>query len=180
LRSGLLERVDKDTAGLQAESDTLGSLLILAPDTSTETSIAVVGTVDNLLFIRVRLARNNKTKLLFLDNLAVVGRVVDDGGLKPEALLLLDVSTAGNEVVALVLAVLEESLDLFVLHLVLDGTKHGALLFGCADLEAACDLGHGFDHGFVDLLVDVDTLGGNADLMKKLASASKKGVVLHT
>jgi hypothetical protein len=169
LRSGLFERVDKDTAGLQTESDTLGSLLILTPDTSTKTSIAVVGTVDNFFLIRVRLARNNETKLLFLDDLAVVGRVVDDGGLKPETVLLLDISAAGNEVVALVLAVLEESLDLFVLHLVLDGAEHGTFLVGCADLEAGGDLCHCVDHGSVDLLVDVDTLGGDANLVRKLA-----------
>jgi hypothetical protein len=170
LRSGLLERVDEDTASLQTESDALGSLLILTPDTSTKTSIAVVSTVDNLLLIRVRLARNNKTKLLFLDDLAVVGRVVDDGGLKPETVLLLDISTAGDKVVALVLAVLEESLDLFVLHLVLDGTEHGAFFVGCADLEAGGDLGHCVDHGFVDLFVDVDALGSDTDLVRKLAS----------
>jgi hypothetical protein len=181
LRSGLLERVDEDTAGLQTESDALSSLLILTPDTSTKTSIAVVSTVDNLFLIRVRLARDNKTKLFFLDNLAVIGRVVDDGGLKPETVLLLDVSAAGNEVVALVLAVLEESLDLFVLHLVLDGTEHGALLIGCADLEAGGDLGHCVDHGFVDLLVDVDALGGNADLVRKLAlEGMTPGMIRHT
>jgi hypothetical protein len=169
LRSGLLERVDEDAAGLQTESDALSSLLILTPDTSTKTSIAVVSTVDNLFLIRVRLARNDKTKLFFLDNLAVVGRVINNGRLEPEAVLLLDVSAAGNEVVALVLAVLEESLDLFVLHLVLDGTEHGAFFVGCADFEAGGDLGHCVDHGSVDFLVDVDALGGNADLVRKLA-----------
>ena len=138
--SGLLERVDPDTASLQTEGDTLGGFLVLAPDASTKTGVAVVG------------------------------RVVDDGRLEPVAILLLDISTAGNEVVALVLAVLEESLDLLVLHLVLDGTEHGALLIRRADFETGSDLGHCIDHGSVDLLVDVDTLGGNANLAKKLAS----------
>lgn len=170
MRGGFLERVDPDTASLQTESDTLGGLLILTPDASTKTSVAVVGTGNDLLLIRVRLDRNNKTKLFFLDDLAVVGRVVDDGGLKPVTILLLDITTASNEVVALVLAVLEESLDLLVLHLVLDGTEHGALFVGCADLEAGRDLGHCVDHGSVDLLVNVDTLGGNANLVKKLAA----------
>ena len=180
MRSGLFEGVDEDTAGLETESNTLGSLLILTPDTSTKTGVAVVSTVDDLVLIRVRLARNNETKLLFLDDLAVVGRVVDNGRLEPEALLLLDISTAGNEVVALVLAVLEESLDLLVLHLVLDGAEHGTLLVGSTDLEAGGDLGHCVDHGSVDLLVDVNTLGGNADLARKLASGGRRGMIEHT
>lgn len=160
---------------MQTESNTLGGLLVLTPDASTKTGIAVVGTVDDLLLIRVRLDGKNKTELLLLDDLAVVGRVVDDGGLEPEAVLRLDISAASNEVVALVLAVLEESLDLLVLHLVLDGTEHGTLLIGSADLEAGGDLGHCVDHGSVNLLVDVDTLGGNADLMRELASERHVG-----
>lgn len=180
MRGGLLEGVDEDASGLQTESNTLGGLLVLTPDASTKTGIAVVGTVDDLLLVRVRLDRKNKTELLFLDDLAVVGRVVDDGGLKPETVLRLDISAAGDEVVALVLAVLEESLDLLVLHLVLDGAEHGTLLVGSTDLEAGGDLGHCVDHGSVDLLVDVNTLGGNADLARKLASGGRRGMIEHT
>ena len=169
MRGGLLERVDEDASGLQTESNTLSGLLVLTPDASTETSVAVVSTANDLLFIRVRLNGKNETELLLLDDLAVVGRVVNDGRLEPEAILLLNISTASNEVIALVLAVLEEGLDLLILHLVLDGAEHGALLVGSADLEAGGDLGHCVDHGSVNLLVNVDALGGNADLAGKLA-----------
>jgi len=154
---------------LQTKGNALSSLLVLAPDTGTKTSVGVVGTVDYLLLIRVWLNGQDQTELLLLDDLAVVGRVVDDGGLKPESILLLDICAASDEVIALVFTVLEESLDLLVLHLVLDGAEHGTFVVRVANLEASSDLDHCVDHGSVNLLVDVDTLGGNADLVGGLA-----------
>lgn len=170
LRSGFLERVDPDTAGLQAKSNTLGSLLILAPDASTKTRVGIVGTVDDLFFVRVGLDRQDQAELLLLDNLAVVRRVVDNGRLDPEAIFLFNLAATGNEVVALGLAVLEEGLDLLILHLVLDGAQHGTVLVGGADLKAGGNLGHCVDHGSVDLLVDVNTLSSNANLGSESAS----------
>lgn len=87
--------------------------------------------------------------MFLLDDLAVVGRVVNNGWLDPETLLLLNVASTGDEVVALVFAVLEEGLDLLILfilssegvdrnsfglktylHLVLSRAQHDTLLVG--------------------------------------------------
>jgi hypothetical protein len=87
--------------------------------------------------------------LLLLNDLAVVGRVVNNSWLNPETLLLLNIASTGDEVVALVFAVLEESLDLLILiilssegidrifcvletylHLVLGRAQHDTLLVG--------------------------------------------------
>lgn len=153
----------------------MSSLLVFTPDASTKTRVAVVGTSDDFLLVRVRLDWKNKTELLFLNDLAVVRRVVNDGRLEPETGLVFDIGAAGSELVALVLAVLEEGLDLLILHLVLNGAKHDALFVGCADLQTGCSLGHCVNHRSVDLLVNVNSLGGNANLVARSASVSSIG-----
>ncbi len=92
----------------------------------------------------------------FLGNDArVVWRVVDDGRLDEVAVALLDVLRSDGELVAVLLAVLEELLHLFVLHFVLDGADQDAVVVAGADLDALGEVDHGFQEGLVDVLVDV-------------------------
>jgi hypothetical protein len=167
LRSGLLEGVDEDGAGLEASGDLLGVLDVLAPDTGTETGVGVVGTLDDLLLVRPGLGGDNGAERLLGDDAAVVGRVVDDGRLDEEALLGRGGVLADGELVAVLLSVREEFLDLLVLHLVLDRAEEGAG-FGVTDLDGLGEVDHLGEELGVDALVDVDTLGGDTDLARVL------------
>jgi hypothetical protein len=126
LRGGLLERVDKDGAGLETLGDLLGVGDVLAPDTGTEAGLGVVGALDDLLLVGPGLGGHDGAEGLLGDDAAVVGRVVDDGGLDEVALALGGGVLADGELVAVLLGVREELLDLLVLHLVLDGAEQRA------------------------------------------------------
>jgi hypothetical protein len=167
LRSGLLEGVDENGASFEASGDLLGVLDILAPDTGTKTGVGVVGTLNDLLLVRPGLGGNDGAERLLGDDAAVVGRVVDDGRLDEEALLSGGGVLADGELVAVLLGVREELLDLLVLHLVLDGAEQGAGL-GVADLDGLGEVDHLGEELGVDALVDVDTLGGDTDLARVL------------
>lgn len=95
---------------------------------------------------------------------ARVGRRVIDNRRVDEVALFILILAAGGKDVAVLLAVVEETLDAIVLHLVLDGPDHDALLVTLADLERLGEVDHGFEHGLVDVRVDVDALGGHAHL----------------
>lgn len=184
----LLERVDEDGSSLQTLTNALGTSDVLAPHTCSKTGLAGVGTLDNLLLIVPWLGRNNWTKRLFLDDHRVVRRIVDDGWLDEKTFARSNVWLTNGELVTLALCnglatmipaisctttylgVLEEGLDLFVLHLVLNWAKLGTV--------SRSTNGHGlcaFDHSgkslLVYVLVDVDTFGGNANLARILESA---------
>lgn len=163
LRSRLLEGVDEDGAGLEALGDLLGVGDVLAPDTGTETGVGVVGALDDFLLIGPGLGGDDGAEGLLGDDAAVVGRVVDDGRLDEEALLGGWSLLANGELVALLTGVLEELLNLLVLHLVLHGAEEGAGV-GVADLDGLGEGDHLGEELAVDALMDVDTLGGNADL----------------
>lgn len=163
LGSRLLEGVDEDGAGLEALGDLLGVGDVLAPDTGTKTGVGVVGALDDLLLIGPGLGGDDGAEGLLGDDAAVVGGVVDDGRLDEEALLGGGSFLADGELVALLAGILEELLDLLVLHLVLDGAEEGAGV-GVADLNGLGEVDHLGEELGIDALVDVDALGGNADL----------------
>ena len=113
-------------------------------------------------------AREGKglTERFFLDDHGIVWRVIDDGRLDEVAITLLDLWLPGREGVSVLLAVAEEVLNFFVLHVVLDGAEHDACLVAAADFEGLGEVHHGFDEGLVDAFVDVDALCGDADLAR--------------
>jgi hypothetical protein len=84
---------------------------------------------------------------------------------------LLDGVRASCKFVALGLAVLEEALNTFVLHRILNSTEHDALLIRRADFKGLRESNHCCEELLVDAFVDVDTLGGNADLARVEESA---------
>jgi hypothetical protein len=170
LRSGLLERVDEDRASFETTSNALGVLDVLAPNTGAETGVGVVGALDDLLLIRPGLGGDDGAERLLGDDAAVVGRVVDDGRLDEEALLGGGGVLANSELIAVLAGVLEELLDLLVLHLVLHGAEQGAGL-GVADLDGLGEVDHLLEEFGVDVFVDVDTLGGDTDLAGVLEGA---------
>jgi len=162
LGSGLLEGVDEDGAGFEAAGDALGVLDVLAPNTGTETGVGVVGALDDLLLVGPRLGGHDGAEGLFGDDAAVVRRVVDNSRLDKEALLGRGGVLANSELVAVLLGVREELLDLLVLHLVLNGAEEGAGV-GAADLDGLGEVDHLLDELGVDALVNVDSLGGDTD-----------------
>jgi hypothetical protein len=170
LRRWLLPRVYEHRSSLETLGDPLCVLDIIAPDAGTETSQRAIGTLDDLLLVRPWLSWHNWSERLFLDDTAVVWRVIDDSWLDEETLAVADVCRTNGELVALVFGILEHVLDLLVLHLVLDGSKERARLW-VADLDGLGELNHGLEHLIVDTLVDVDTLGGDADLSGVLEGA---------
>lgn len=170
LGSGLLERVDEDGAGFKTPGDALGVLDVLAPNASTETGVGVVGALDDLLLVGPGLGGDDGAEGLLGDDAGVVGRVVDDGGLDEEALVAGDGVIANSELVAILARVVEELLDFLVLHLVLDGAEQGAG-FGVADGDGLGEVDHLLEELLVDALVDVDALGGDADLARVLEGA---------
>ena len=141
LRSGLLEGVDEDGAGLEALGDLLSVGDVLAPDTGTKTGLSVVGALDNLLLVGPGLGGHDGAEGLLGNDAAVVGRVVDDGGLDEVALVRGGGVLADGELVAVLLGVGEELLDLLILHLVLNGAEQGARL-GVADLDRLGEVDH--------------------------------------
>ena len=163
LWSWLLPGVNEDRSGLQFLANPLSSLDVLAPHAGSKTGKGVVSTLDDLGLIRPRLSWNNWAEWLLLDDAAVVWRVVDDGWLDVEALAGCDVWLANGELVALLLGVLEEALDLLILHLVLDWSEQRARVRS-ADLDRLGELDHLLEHLVVDVFVNVDALGGDADL----------------
>ena len=167
LRGGLLEGVDENGAGLEALGDLLGVGDVLAPDTGTEAGLGVVGALDDLLLVGPGLGGHDGAEGLLSDDAAVVGRVVDDGRLDEEALALGGGVLADGELVAVLLGVREELLDLLVLHLVLDGAEQRAGL-GVTDLDGLGEVDHLLEELLVDALVDVDALGGDTDLARVL------------
>ncbi len=115
--------------------------------------------------------KGRRTKRLLGDDARVVGRVVDDRRLDEVAGTLFDLLGADGELVTVLLAVLEELLYLLVLHFVLDGPDQDTGLVARADLDALGEGDHGFQEGLVDVLVDVDALGGDADLARVIEGA---------
>ena len=114
---------------------------------------------------------DRRTERLLGDDARVVGRVVDDSRLDEVAVALLDLLGADGELVAVLLAVLEELLHFLVLHLVLDGPDQDAVLVARADFDAFGEGDHGFQEGLVDVLVHVDALGGDANLTRIVEGA---------
>ena len=98
------------------------------------------------------------------DDSAVVRRVVDNGRLNEVSFGLGNVGFTSGKGVTLGLGVCKETLDTLVLHGVLDGTEHDTVVIGRADLEVRGGFGHGSQHFFIDLFVDIDALGGYTDL----------------
>lgn len=106
------------------------------------------------------------TEWLLADNERVVGWIIDDGGLNEETIALGDFRLSCQELVAFGLTVVEETLDLFVLHLILNRAKHDALLITGPDKKLPSSFGHCLYEWLVDLLVDVDALRRYADLTR--------------
>lgn len=190
LRCWLLKRVDEDRSSFQTLANALGTGNVLAPDTSTKTSLTVVGTLDNLLLVSPWLSWNDWSERLFLDDPGFIWWVVNDGWLDEEALAGSNVWLANSELVALILyaalvnwsyfeielchlRVRKEVLDLLVLHLVLDWTKMSAIHWS-ADSHRLGEFDHCSQHLLVNVLVNVDTLCGNANLARVLESTHDK------
>ena len=164
LRDGLDEAVDEDVAGLDSAGNALGMLNVLGVDRCTKAGIGIVGASDDLVFVGPRLGRDNGAERLLLDDAAVIWRVVDDSRLDEEALAGFHLWLASCELVTLLLGIGEESLDSVKLHGVLDGSEHDTLLVALSDLEVLGESDHALHELGVDRFVDVDALGGDADL----------------
>jgi len=168
LRRRLLPRVDEDGPSFEPACHLAGLLDILTPHTGTETSLGIVGTGNDLFQVRPRLRGHNGAKRLLGNDAGVVGRVINNGRLDEEALSGSDVGLANCELVALLLAVCKEGLDLLVLHGVLDGAKQVVAVIWVAHLDRLGEGNHLSEEVLVDGLVDVDTLGSDADLARVL------------
>lgn len=103
LRSRLLPRVDENRSGFQTSADPLGALEVLAPDTGSETGVGAVGATDDVLLVGPGEGGDDGAERLFLDDAAVLGWVVNDGGLDEEALAGFDIRFADGELVVLFL-----------------------------------------------------------------------------
>ena len=90
LRRWLLPRVDEHRSSLESLANRLSALDVLAPDTGAETSIRSIRALDNLFLITPRLCWDDRSERLFLNNLAIVGWVIDDGRLDEESLSCCD------------------------------------------------------------------------------------------
>ncbi|KAI3479986.1 hypothetical protein L1887_57884 [Cichorium endivia] len=156
---------DPHGTALDLASDALGGSVVRTPNGGTKTPLGVVDTLDEIGLVLPLEQGHDGAEGLLLDELAVLGRVVDDAERVEVAFLLLDLASR-DEVELLVLGLLEELADLVILHLVVDGTKHDALLVTGAHLEVLNDLGECRLELVVDVLVDVDALGGDADLAR--------------
>jgi hypothetical protein len=99
----LLEGVDEDGSSFQTLADSLSTGDVLAPHASTETSLAGISALDDLLLVVPWLGWDDGAEWLLLDDHAVVWRVVDDGWLDEEALSRGDIGLANGELVALAL-----------------------------------------------------------------------------
>ena len=164
VRRGLGVRIDPDAAALDAVGDALSLREVGAEDGGAEAGLGVVGAPDHLVQVGVGEAGHYGTERFVGHDERVVRRVVDDGRLHEETGGAGDLVGAEGEFVALVFGVLEEGLDFFVLHLVLDWAEHDAFFVRVAYFEALGYAGEGFEEGLVDRLVDVDALGVDADL----------------
>ena len=71
-----------------------------------------------------------------------------------------------RELVALLLGVFEERLDLLVLHLVLDWAEEVGVISIRASFEGLGELNHGSQEVLVDALVNEDTLRVDTDLAR--------------
>ena len=111
------------------------------------------------------------TERLFDDNSALVRWVVDDGRCDEVSLSARDVLATSGNFVLMLGDVLEETLDTLILHRVLNRSEMDTLVVWAADLEVGSELGHGLEGLLVDGFVDIDTLGGNADLSTVLESS---------
>lgn len=171
LRGRLLPRVDEDGSSFQASCNLAGLLDIAAPDAGAETRLGVVGTGNDLLKVGPWLGGDNGAEGLLSDDARLVGRVVDDGRLNEEALAGCNIGLTDGELVALGLAVGEELLDLLILHGVLDGAEQVVAIVWVSDLDGLCEIDHLLQELLVNGLVNVDALGGDADLSRVLESA---------
>jgi len=166
LRNWLGEGVDEDVSSFESLSNLLSMCDILSKDGGTETGVGVVGTGNDFFLIRPRLRWDDGTEWLFLNDSGVVWWIVDDCWLNEETLAGGNGVGALSELISLLLAVLEKGLDLLILHRVLDRTKQDTFLIGCANLDGLCELDHSLHEFRVDGLVDVDSLGSNANLAR--------------
>jgi hypothetical protein len=131
---------------------------ILTPYAGAKPGVSIVREADNLFLIVPRLRGNDRTEGFLLDDAAVVGGIIDDGGLNEETLPGGDVLGPDGKGVAALLGVAEVIDDLVVLHAVLDGAEMG-VLGGGADGEGLGESNHGFKHLGIDVFVDVDCKG---------------------
>jgi len=166
LRNWLGKAVDEYVARLDSGGGLLGFFDVLAEDACTETNFAVICTGNNLFFVRPRLRGDNWPEWLLHDDTGIIWRVIDDGRSDEIAFAWGNVWLACNEFIALALAIFKESLDLLILHRVLDRTEHDTFLVRAADLEILGELCHSLNKFGVDRFVDVHTLSGNADLAR--------------
>lgn len=167
----LLKRVDKDRTGLQPARNLRRLVDVRAPHARAQPGVRVVGARNDFLEVRPGLCRDDGAKGLFLDDAGGVGRVVDDGRRDEVAFPAGQVRGADGEGVALGGAVSEEAFDALVLHLVLHGAEQVVAVVGVADFDRLGEGDHLRYELLVDALVDVDALGGDADLARVLEGA---------
>lgn len=103
------------------------------------------------------------TKRFFGDNLGVIFRVVDNSRVNEVAIGICRLST-NRHLVSMLLDVVEECLDLLVLHRVLDGAKEYAVFGSIAHFQRLGVSNHSVAEFIVDGRVDVDALEAEANL----------------
>ncbi len=128
--------VDPDTPSLQLFRHLRRPFDIGAPDGGTQPHLRVVGLRNYVLFVAPFQHWKDRSKRLFGDDAGVLRRIVDNRGSDEVAFFVLGHFPAKSGFPALLGNVVEERLDLIVLHAVLDRSKEDVVLETITGLES--------------------------------------------
>ena len=159
-----LDLVDPDHAGFDPVGDRDSSLGVTPPDRTAQTPDRVVGALDDFIDIVVDQDRHDGAELLFLNDLAVFRRVIDDRDREEVTrLALVDLATQ-HDLLAVCLDVGQEGFQLVELHPVLDGTNADVGVEAIPDLDRSGIVHEGVHELGVDRAVNVEPLDADAPL----------------
>ena len=128
--------VDPDTPSLHLFRHLRRPFDIGAPDGGTQRHLRVVSLRNHILFVAPFQNWKDRSKWLFGDDAGVLRRIVDNCGSDEVAFLVLAQFPAKSGFPALLGDVVEEGLDLIILHAVLDRSKEDVVLKTITGLES--------------------------------------------
>ena len=158
------EFVDPHRAGFELFGDFDRRIGVLRPDRARQTVFGRIGARDRFIHGRKLHQRHDRAELFLGDDPRVFRRIVEDGDRHVIAGARRIGVSARQEVVAIILGILNQFADPLELFPVLDRPDSGALLRSVTHSHALGIVRNGLRQIVVDVFVDVDPLGRDADL----------------
>ena len=155
--------VDVDCSGSEGVGNLEDVVHVPGDDSSSESIVAVVGSLDDLVHILELHEAHDRAKDLLLGNGHVVGHISEDGGLDEVSFLSVALSSQ-EQLGSLLLSSLHISQDLVHLFFINLGSLLGLLIEGISDHSSRGALGGSLNKLIINLLVNKDSASSDAAL----------------